>query len=109
MEPLIKAKFQIENDPVFEGYHNPKENWNGWECPMFDKTTAEAILRYADSQSPDNSFRWKYDSLADQFIIQPEGFDMYTIEGEIVDTEHGPIKLYPVGTSLWTWELAEEH
>jgi hypothetical protein len=108
MNPLIKAKFIIGEGPIFEGYHRPGDNWNGFNLPYFEKQTAEAILLLSQQEQPAFYEGCVYDPSTDQFIIHEEG-QITTIEGIAIDTEHGPMKLYPVGSGYWVWELAEEN
>ena len=50
---LIKDKFYLpcgnrvdKESPSFEGFHNPKERWNGWATPLFKYEEFKRIVNY---------------------------------------------------------------
>ena len=98
---MIKAAFTLDGDQYFEGYDS-QQYWNGFRCPMFDKKTAENIMRYMNESGGDCSYGYsrmakafeevdKAGTLIDQWQAMPRNID-----GKMVD-------LYPIGAMAWTW------
>lgn len=88
----------------FMGY--PTANrWNGWECPLFPKSSADEIMQYYTNDYS----RMKYDEETDSYIAQCPDYDCpskyegqdYVVNGKI---EH----LYAIGSHEWCWEQAEQ-
>lgn len=55
---LIKDKFylpcgnKVDNEPPsFEGFHNPKQRWNGWATPLFKYEEYQKIVNYYSDEA----------------------------------------------------------
>lgn len=88
----------------FMGY-STATRWNGWECPLFPKSSANEISQYYNNEY----CCMRYDEAADCFIAEDladncsgkyEGKD-YVVNGKI---EH----LYAIGSYEWCWDKAEQ-
>lgn len=84
--------------PVFAGFWEPGENWNGWACPSFTKAEADRIMAAWNGAS--------YDAKADAFSFPYDPSDLTREEPHDVfrgvdHPTHG--RLYPVGARGWTW------
>ena len=93
-----------DDDGVFMGYVTDRK-WNGWECPLFPKSSADKIMEYINNSvggisydAKDDSYTMKY--LEDDVVECFEGED-YLVNGNI---EH----LYPIGSHSWLWYHALE-
>lgn len=45
---LIPSRFTFDSpdDPIFPGYHDPAERWNGWACPLVTREVLITVLDY---------------------------------------------------------------
>lgn len=93
-----------DDNKSFMGYATDR-NWNGWECPLFSKASADKIMAHINENgcqmtydAEDDSYTVKYPD--DDAVEAFEGGD-YLINGNI---EH----LYPIGSYSWTWDRAPE-
>ena len=38
---------KIDNDsPIFRGYYDVNQSWNGWKCPKFKEKEFDNIVKY---------------------------------------------------------------
>ena len=38
---------KIDNEsPIFKGYYDVKQSWNGWKCPKFEEKEFDKIVKY---------------------------------------------------------------
>jgi hypothetical protein len=56
---LVRSGFTIDGDDVFEGWHHPDVDWNGFACPLFERAEADRVagafgLRYVEA---DDAYR----------------------------------------------------
>ena len=105
--PHINGKltaFCIDTEKSFQGY-SAAHGWNGWECPLFPKSSADEIQQYYNNEY----LSIKYDEKTDCYITEYlhencseeyEGQD-YVVNGKI---EH----LYAIGSHEWCWDTAEQ-
>lgn len=105
--PHINGKataFCTDVGKSFMGYSTAHQ-WNGWECPLFPKASADEIQQYYNNEY----CSMKYDEEADQYIAeypkddcseQYEGQD-YVVNGKIE-------RLYAIGSHEWCWDIAEQ-
>ena len=86
----------------FMGY-STEHRWNGWECPLFPKASADEILQSYNNENGS----MKYDEETDRYIAdnpqydcseQYEGQD-YVVNGKIE-------RLYAIGSHEWCWDNA---
>lgn len=98
---MRKAQFLIDlyGDKVFDGY-TQGETWNGWACPYFTFEQAERLVQ-AHSEK---GFRAWYDADSDAFSFEIEASD--DIDSFSAQEIEG-IKLYPIGTGCWIWEIED--
>ncbi|KWU26382.1 hypothetical protein [Burkholderia cenocepacia] len=73
--------------------------WNGWATPVFVYEEALKLLPYFSGL--------RYDEAKDAFLWTDEAGDgdVEEYRAMIVETDSGPLKVYPVGTWSWTWNL----
>ena len=103
-----KTAFRLDGIPgmAFGGYTNGN-NWNGWECPYFDKDTAERILRASEQ----NGYSWEYDIAQDTYTVSHRddekgwGPEMFCAVKIVMGEES--IRVYGIGAYSWVWEIAE--
>ncbi len=97
----------------YEGY-STGERWNGWACPVFERSVAERIAESYSTQGDrdgfeSNSRAW-YDPEADSFWVSDENDipeDGPLAFGSLTIIVAGrPVEVYPFGTRYWTWEEA---
>lgn len=105
--PHINGKltaFCTDIGKSFMGYSTTHQ-WNGWECPLFPKSSADEIQQYYNNEY----CGMKYDEETDCYIAdypqddcseQYDGQD-YVVNGKI---EH----LYAIGSHEWCWDTAEQ-
>lgn len=79
------------------------ETWNGWECPYFEKSEADRLVKaWRDMEQIDNSYfqgAW-YNAVTDQFCFMCSEFeDHYYWDALTIDNT----KLYPIGAGCWIW------
>jgi hypothetical protein len=100
----VKSYFSLDDAflPVM-GYHDPKQNWNGWACPVFPMESVELILMYLGQPDPDDDGTgWE--------IVNGELFQFYMERGiEQERTKEEPIIVdgiacYNVGAFNWVWQ-----
>lgn len=82
---LVRSRFRIDCGEAFEGWHDPDVRWNGFACPLFERTEADRVagafgLRYVDA---DDAYR--------------DDTDLYA------GTDQDDLHLYPIGAHGWTW------
>lgn len=105
------ARFTIDGlDGLFEGYTDGRR-WNGWACPVFARDEADRIAKAFRAQpGPDGPFEARYAADSDAFIFCDPADDPQdeplAFHSRRVETADGPLTLYFVGTSYWTWDEA---
>ena len=99
-----KGRFSICDSVDFPGYAKEGENWNGWACPAFTKTTCIKILKDRPN------LRWHYDRKTDAFLVSevlPEEFnDNYM--GFDIKIGKKTVHVYAVGAFAWVWDEVEQ-
>lgn len=97
MELLVEKTVEIEAFGAFPAVTVEGQYWNGFECPMFTKETAdkvmEAVNNYGDGLS------MKYDAEKDAYIYLEEGYE----EESYTAIVKGNTKYYPIGAYGWSW------
>lgn len=105
--PHINGKltaFCTDVGKSFMGY-STEHRWNGWECPLFPKESADEIQQYYNNEY----CSMRYDEETDQYIAnnpqydsseQYEGQD-YVVNGKVE-------RLYAIGSHEWCWDTAEQ-
>lgn len=96
--PLESVYVTIDDFNVFEAYHNPAENWNGWICPFFTLREAKKMI------GSDGFDGLSYNEEKDVFFDtdSDEEFSPITLT-----TTDGVKQLYPVGAYYWAWDTYE--
>lgn len=88
----------------FMGY-STAHRWNGWECPLFPKSSADEIQQHYSSEY----CSMKYDEETDRYVAEYpqencseeyEGQD-YVVNGKIE-------RLYAIGSHEWCWDTAKQ-
>lgn len=93
-----------DDEGVFMGYVTDRK-WNGWECPLFPKSSADKIMEYINNSVGDMS----YDAEADSYTMKYfEGDEMECFDGEDYLVNGNVEHLYPIGSHSWIWDHAPE-
>ena len=108
MEDYTAARFRMDAlEGSFAGYTNG-DTWNGWACPYFSRTVAEAVLGAAEA----NGYVWTYDETRDVFSVRnQEDLQDYEPEeyaGTDIVAGGETIHVYPIGAYSWIWETATQ-
>ena len=94
-------------------YVNPKNTWNGFQCPSF---TYEEGMRICKALRGKYDVKLIYNKKTDSFDEYPSPNEGYTAKeikemgwpikygAEIEDTVDGPMRLYPIGSAVWVWD-----
>lgn len=87
---LIKTLLCLdaEDSPLYEGWHDPAEHWNGWAVPYFEREQLDKVV--ADNS---DCLRWGKDGL--------EWFDDVSIEIIHPEMIEGML-LWPMQIG-WVW------
>jgi hypothetical protein len=103
------ARFTIsEVIAPINGYTNGNL-WNGWECPMFEKSEAIEICNILSANGTDENIDgdfYRYDAVNDSFVLDYYEFgtlvssEIYT--ANVVDGK----ELYSIGAFGWCWQIA---
>lgn len=111
-EPVFPARLLVRDD-------GDLVRWNGWLVPLFDRPTAERIVRnqellVASARPGDYSeFRWYGDVIVERWV--DEGDRQWPSEVPDLDAEgftvlrpydYGDGPRYSIGGFSWTWYLA---
>lgn len=102
---LRKNEFFL-GDPqdIFSGYYNPRDRWNGWANPGFEKDEAERLAEVLNTGN--NAEVLKYDANLDAFVEYDENFkdeEAARYTGKDCMTEDGIKHLYFIGSDGWIW------
>lgn len=86
------------------------DRWNGWLKPLFPYDEVAGLL---DQMVEDKEYTylsdWAYAGDLDRFEVYDEsinGWDWYA--GVEADTPEGTETLYPIGSSVFTWNYARD-
>ena len=83
---MKKTRFQIEEDPIFEGFTDGSK-WNGWSNPYFTLKEAKKVLNHYQNQECEESReQWK-DWPLDKPSMTYQGIDLYYFGGGYVWSE----------------------
>lgn len=111
---FYKAIFTIDDDGYkFEGYHDPRKKWNGYECPYFEKEVADEMVKVFTKREKD--LNMYYDKNKDVYVYDNTHYTkdeetIVTYESETINYNGEDIKVYPIGAGSWMWDtLEEEH
>jgi hypothetical protein len=103
---MIAERFTFDSyaeneDSIFEGFHNPRERWNGWACPFFPMSECVRIVNYLKQYQTDTEigYRLNGDLVEVEFEIEG-GSEWRTLEGRTVDG----VKVFPLGSWGWVWD-----
>ena len=94
----------IDGGDAWEAQYDPAVRWNGWLCPYFDRSNAEAVAAWA-SVSPEYVFEWEGDDL---YMTDMRGEDdADPVREHCGPHAEGPGKgLYSIGSFAWVWSAA---
>lgn len=92
----------LESRPecIHRAYLDPKDTWNGWACPYFDKTKVKRMVAWL-SEFDDGLV---YDETTDAFTTTYDPDAPESFMGTDIDGMH----LYPIGNGSWTWSIVED-
>ncbi len=95
---MVKGQFQIDDGPIFEGYHVLGQCWNGWEMPYFTREVAEQILTAYPDDIPDPEddeytgyYNYSFPMDDAKIIIDP-------------DNTSQTLTLWGIGAGGWVWD-----
>lgn len=100
----VAGFFQIEDDIIYQGFHDPEARWNGWAMPYFTRKTANAIvsdLPELEDGKPYGYFEGDVCYIWDYGLEDYESYKPTTLEG--VDE-----LVYGIGAGSWVWDSVEE-
>ncbi len=102
---IKKAYFNIDGQrEYYEGYHNPKELWNGWAMPYFEKKIANVIKENMTKYGAKMEYDEENDYYTNIFPDEDEETEDKQIFHSItLDTLDGEKKLYQIGSAYWIW------
>lgn len=107
---ITQGIFHIGTGVYFEGYSNPNEKFNGYECPWFSKLISETILahigQYEKHNTKDFPMRHSYSRTKESFVlIEGRGKRRILIEypKEEMRIEKERMELYQLGAKNWHW------
>ncbi len=68
---LERARFVLEGiDGTYEGWHDPKDRWNGFANPLFGKDESARLVAAFDARGTDQqNYLVVFDSEADVFNV----------------------------------------
>ena len=89
-----------DDEGTFMGYVTDRK-WNGWECPLFPKSSADKIMEYINSSVGDMNYDIENDSYTMKYF---EGEEVECFEGEDYLINGNIERLYPIGSYSWIWE-----
>ena len=93
-----------DDEGNFMGYATDRK-WNGWECPLFPKSSADKIMEYINSGVGNMSYDVEDDSYTMKYF---EGDEVECFEGEDYLVNGNIEHLYPIGSHSWIWNRALE-
>ncbi|WP_229408019.1 DUF4314 domain-containing protein [Massiliimalia massiliensis] len=93
-----------DDNKSFMGYATDR-SWNGWECPLFSKASADKIMAHIN----ENGCQMTYDAEDDSYTVKyPDDDAVEAFEGEDYLINGNIEHLYPIGSHSWTWDRAPE-
>lgn len=100
----VAGFFQIEDDKIYQGFHDPEARWNGWAMPYFTRKTANAMVRdlpELEDGKPYGYFEGDVCFIYDYGLEDYESYKPTALEGveELV---------YGIGAGSWVWDSVEE-
>lgn len=102
LDTLSPGHVTIDHEDIFEAAHIPDFRWNGFACPLFTRTQAEAVVNWANraaEEFPDSAtFAWEGDNLF-EFCDYGNGTELTLINPR---RWHGTY-LYPIADG-WAWD-----
>ena len=100
----VAGFFQIEDDTIYQGFHDPEARWNGWAMPYFTRKTANAMvseLPELEDGKPYGYFEGDVCFIYDYGLEDYESYKPTALEG--VDE-----LVYGIGAGSWVWDSVEE-
>lgn len=94
---MKKDIFRIDGGTGYEGYHNPRQRWNGWCQPYFTYEVCQQLSTWVLKATKDDPYAEKF----------------YAIDGEVFHEHEG--ERYPCATVIidgvthyttdgWVWD-----
>jgi len=82
---MKKTRFQIEDDPIFEGFTDGSM-WNGFDNPYFTLKEAKKVVNYYQSQECEET-REQFNFSLDKPSMTYQGIDLYFFGGGYIWAE----------------------
>lgn len=92
-KPARRSAFAIDDEEGFPGWTFDEE-WNGWDCPYFEKDAADKIAAKYKGSFSDDAYTFQMEDMEDE----PERY-----ESLMIDTEDGKKKVWAIGAYAWVW------
>ena len=97
----LAARVQIDGvKGIFKAYVE-RDSWNGFAMPYFTK---EEGMRIARAISVPGGPKLSYWASKDAFVETCDG-ERTTYKAMQIPTMNGLRKLYPIGNSVWMWDI----
>jgi len=115
MSEMIRARFGFDEGPMFAGWHNPTDRWNGWANPHLPKDELLRFLTWIVSEEQGGGF-WT-EGKSGEFLLwfagqtgEDEASEFWPIDPDryptaMVDNEE---ILYEAGCGLCWWSEGED-
>jgi hypothetical protein len=104
---IEKAYFEIGDVPKYYAGYTNGDTWNGWQCPMFEKRTADKYMEdYNESMLYKASYNKETDTYSFEMDINdPENIDEFV--GFDIIYAGLPVHVYAIGAFCWVWDMLE--
>lgn len=91
-----------DDEQSFMGY-TTEHKWNGWECPLFPKVSADQIMAHVNS----GGGRMIYDAETDSYTVRYNDCgESETFKGRDYLVNGETERLYDIGSHSWIWDRA---
>jgi hypothetical protein len=104
---MIAERFTFDSyaeneDSLFNGFHNPRERWNGWACPFFPMSECVRILNYVGQYQDELEVGYRLAGDGLEWAIETDDGspDWITLKSRTVDG----VEVFPLGSWGWVWD-----
>lgn len=113
MQTIYRSgRFLIDgSDGDYEGYTDGSL-WNGWACPVFERSVADLIVADLTTSASHNESVSEpsvvYEQESDSYRVDEDGNDPVWFGRENIHINGREVGVYTLGTRYWTWEESQE-
>ena len=104
---MIAERFTFDSyaeneDSLFNGFHDPRERWNGWACPFFPMSECVRILNYVGQYSDELEIGYRVAGDGLEWAIETDDGspDWIPLKSRFVDG----VEVFPLGSWGWVWD-----